>query len=88
MRGHLIRTFHTNQGKSVSDGHSTTITAVSNESFEHAIDLGLSQANDVLKHIEGAWITDMKVIEIDERSSEYHISMTLTFVKNVKSDTI
>ena len=72
----------------MSEGHCTKITAVSNVSFEHAIDLGLDEARDILKHIEGAWITDMRVIEVDEHSNEYHVSMTLTFVKNVKSNTI
>lgn len=73
-------------GKDVYESSFTNITAVSSKSFEHAIDLGLNHANDVLDDIEGAWITDMKVVQLDGQFSEYRIRMKLALVKNVKSN--
>lgn len=73
-------------GKNVYDSNFRNITAVSSKSFEHAIDLGLDHANDVLEDIEGAWITEMKVVQADGPFCQYRISMKLALVKNVKSN--
>lgn len=58
----------------------TEISAASPSSFEDAINLGLSRANDTLEHIEGAWVKEMKVVVKGGRVEEYRISMKLTFV--------
>jgi len=58
----------------------TEISAASSESFEDAVNVGLSRANETLDHIEGAWIQDMKVSVKDGQVDEYRVNMKLTFV--------
>ena len=58
----------------------TEITASSKKSFEDAINVGLSKANETLDQIEGAWVKDMKVKVTDGRVSEYRVNLKLTFV--------
>ena len=58
----------------------TEITASSKKSFEDAINVGLSKANETLDQIEGAWVKDMKVKVTDGLVSEYRVNLKLTFV--------
>ena len=56
------------------------ISASSPKSFEHAIDEGLSRANDTLTNIEGAWVKDMKVSVKNGKVENYRVNLKLTFV--------
>lgn len=58
----------------------TEISAASPSSFEDAINLGLSRANETLDHIEAAWVKEMKVVVRSGKVEEYRINMKLTFV--------
>ena len=58
----------------------TEITAASTKSFEDAVNVGLSKANETLDNIEGAWVKDMKVKVSDGRDSEYRVNLKLSFV--------
>ncbi|MBU2677453.1 MAG: dodecin family protein [Gammaproteobacteria bacterium] len=58
----------------------TEITAASPSSFEDAINVGLSRANETLDHIEGAWVKEMKVVVRSGKVEEYRINMKLAFV--------
>jgi len=58
----------------------TEITAASTKSFEDAVNVGLSKANETLDNIEGAWVKDMKVKVSDGRVSEYRVNLKLSFV--------
>lgn len=58
----------------------TEITAASTKSFEDAVNVGLSKANETLDHIEGAWVKDMKVKVNDGQVSEYRVNLKITFV--------
>lgn len=58
----------------------TEITATSPESFEAAIQSGLSRAGRTLKNIQGAWIKEQKVVWGGSKISEYRVTMKVTFV--------
>lgn len=58
----------------------TEITATSPESFEAAIQAGLSRAGRTLKNIQGAWIKEQKVVWGGSSVSEYRVTMKVTFV--------
>lgn len=58
----------------------TEITATSPESFESAIQTGLSRAGRTLKNIQGAWIKEQKVVWGGSKVSEYRVTMKVTFV--------
>jgi flavin-binding protein dodecin len=56
------------------------LTATSSSSFEDAIKQGISRASKTLKHIEGAWIKEQKVIIKDGQITGYRVDMMVTFV--------
>lgn len=58
----------------------TEITATSPDSFEAAIQNGLSRAGRTLKNIQGAWIKEQKVVWGGSKVSEYRVTMKVTFV--------
>lgn len=58
----------------------TEITASSNKSFEDALNIGVSRACETLKHVEGAWVQDQKVIIKDGKIVEYRVNMKVTFI--------
>jgi dodecin len=58
----------------------TEITATSPESFEAAIQNGLSRAGKTLKNIQGAWVKEQKVVWGGSKISEYRVTMKVTFV--------
>jgi dodecin len=58
----------------------TEITATSPESFEAAIQNGLSRAGKTLKNIQGAWVKEQKVVWGGSKVSEYRVTMKVTFV--------
>jgi len=58
----------------------TEITASSPKSFDDAVKLGITRAGKTLKHIQGAWINEMKVEVTDGKVSEYRVNMKVTFV--------
>ena len=58
----------------------TEITARSNESFEDAVSEGIRRANETLRNVQGAWISEQKVVVENGNVSEYHVDMKVTFV--------
>lgn len=56
------------------------ISASSSKNFEAAIQNGIEKANDTVKHIQGAWINDMKVSVEDGKVTKYRVNMRVTFV--------
>ncbi|AYG94535.1 dodecin domain-containing protein [Brevundimonas naejangsanensis] len=58
----------------------TEITASSTVSFEDAVTQGIARADKTLRHVEGAWIQDQKVIVRDGAITEYRVNMKVTFV--------
>ena len=58
----------------------TEITASSTVSFEDAIAQGVARADKTLRHVEGAWIQEQKVIVRDGAIAEYRVNMKVTFI--------
>lgn len=58
----------------------TEITASSKKGFQDAVEQGLARAAQTLKEIKGAWIQEQKVVVENNRITEYHVNMKVTFV--------
>lgn len=58
----------------------TEITASSTVSFDDAVAQGVARADKTLRHVEGAWIQDQKVVVRNGRIAEYRVNMKVTFV--------
>ena len=57
------------------------IKASSSESFDDAIQQGLSRANKTLRNIKSAWVKDFEVFTNNEgKITEYRVLMKVTFV--------
>jgi flavin-binding protein dodecin len=58
----------------------TEISAISDNSFEDAIQQGIARATSTLRGVEGAWIKDMNVMISDGSINGYKVNMEITFV--------
>jgi dodecin len=58
----------------------TELSAVSETSFEDAIQQGVSRATSTLRGVEGAWIKDMNVLISDGNITGYKVNIEVTFV--------
>lgn len=56
------------------------ISATSSESFEDAIQQGISRANKTLENISGAWVSEMKVDCSNGQITGYRVNLKVTFV--------
>jgi flavin-binding protein dodecin len=56
------------------------VTASSTQSFEDAIQKGISRTSKTLEKVSGAWIQEQKVVVTDGKVSEYRVNMKVTFV--------
>jgi flavin-binding protein dodecin len=58
----------------------TEISAVSEKSFEDAIQQGIARATKTLRNVEGAWIKDQNVMIEDGNIVGYKVNLEVTFV--------
>jgi flavin-binding protein dodecin len=58
----------------------TELSAVSDTSFEDAIQQGITRATSTLRGVEGAWIKDMNVMIDNGSITGYKVNMEITFV--------
>lgn len=56
------------------------ISAESKESFEQAILDGVKSATESVRHIEGAWIKEQKVVIHDGKITAFRVDMKVTFL--------
>ena len=56
------------------------INAASSKSFEDAISVGISKANETVRDIRGAWVKEQQVIVEDGKISEYRADLKVSFV--------
>ena len=56
------------------------LTSTSRQSFEDAIEQGVSRATKTLKNVQGAWIKEQQVSIENGRISGYRVNMMVTFV--------
>jgi flavin-binding protein dodecin len=55
------------------------ISARSEQSFEDAIRQGIARANATIKHVEGAWVEDQKVVVHEGEVKAFEVIMKVTF---------
>jgi flavin-binding protein dodecin len=58
----------------------TEIIASSKKSFEDAVQVGVSRADKTLKNIQGAWVSDQKVVVDKGKITEWRVRLKVTFV--------
>jgi dodecin len=58
----------------------TEISAVSDKSFEDAIQQGIARATKTLRNVEGAWVKDQNVMIEDGNIKGYKVNLEITFV--------
>jgi dodecin len=58
----------------------TEISALSDTSFEDAIQQGIARATKTLRNVEGAWVKDQNVMIEDGNITGYKVNLEVTFV--------
>lgn len=56
------------------------ISATSTQSFDDAIAVGVKRANETLRNVRGAWVSEMKVDVADGAVTAYRVNLRVTFV--------
>tara|TARA_R110002049_G_scaffold84663_12_gene215453 strand:- start:3131 stop:3331 length:201 start_codon:yes stop_codon:yes gene_type:complete len=56
------------------------ISSSSKDSFEDAIRSGIRKISKTVKHVQGAWIKEQKVVIDDGEIVEFRVSMQVTFI--------
>jgi flavin-binding protein dodecin len=58
----------------------TELSAISDKSFEDAINQAVSRATKTLRGVEGCWVKDMNVMIEDGNITGYKVNVEITFV--------
>ena len=58
----------------------TEISAESTQSFEDAIQTGISRANQTLRNVKGAWIKEQQITVEGGNITTFRVNMLVTFV--------
>ncbi len=58
----------------------TEIISSSKQSFEDAVVKGVERADKTLANVQGAWISEQKVVVEKGKITEYRVTMRVTFV--------
>ena len=58
----------------------TEISATSSQSFEDAVQQGLTRATKTLRNVKSAWIKEQRVKLENDKISEYQVNMEITFI--------
>jgi hypothetical protein len=58
----------------------TELSAMSNTSFEDAIELAISRATQTLRNVTSAWVKEQRVIVENGSISQYQVNLQITFV--------
>ena len=66
--------------ESMSVATVTEISAVSDKSFEDAIQQGIARATQTLRNVEGAWVKDQNVMIEEGSIKGYKVNLEVTFV--------
>ena len=64
----------------MSVAKTSEISASSSKSFEDAVRQGIKKMSETVKHIEGAWIKEQKVVVDEGEVTHYRVTMKVTFV--------
>ena len=56
------------------------VSSSSRQSFEDAIQTGISKVTETVKNVQGAWINEQKVIIQDNKITEYRVNLKISFL--------
>lgn len=56
------------------------ISSSSTKGFEDAISTGIARASETIKHIQGAWVSEQKVVVEKGKVVSYRVTLRLTFL--------
>jgi hypothetical protein len=56
------------------------MSAISDQSFEDAVNMAVNRATSTLRNVESAWVKDMNVEIQDNRITGYKVNVAITFV--------
>jgi dodecin len=57
----------------------TELSAISDQSFEDAINMAVNRATQTLRNVESAWVKDQNVL-IENGNTTYKVNLLITFV--------
>ena len=58
----------------------TELSAISEQSFEDAINMAVNRATQTLRNVESAWVKDMNVLIENNSIMGYKVNLAITFV--------
>ena len=58
----------------------TELSAISDESFEDAINMAINRHTQTLRNVESAWVKDMNVLIENNSIRGYKVNVAITFV--------
>lgn len=58
----------------------TELSAMSNVSFEDAIEQAITRASQTLRNVSSAWVKEQRVIVDNGAISRYQVNLNVTFV--------
>ena len=58
----------------------TEMSAISEQSFEDAINMAVNRATSTLRNVESAWVKDQNVLIENNNITGYKVNLAITFV--------
>jgi flavin-binding protein dodecin len=58
----------------------TEMSAVSDQSFEDAVNMAIKRATSTLRNVESAWVKDQNVLIENNNITGYKVNLAITFV--------
>jgi hypothetical protein len=68
------------EGTAMSVARVTELSAMSNVSFEDAIEQAITRASQTLRNVSSAWVKEQRVIVENGAISRYQVNLNVTFV--------
>ncbi len=59
----------------------TEMSAISDQSFEDAINMAVNRATQTLRNVESAWVKDQNVLIENNSIQGYKVNVAITFVQ-------
>jgi flavin-binding protein dodecin len=57
----------------------TELSATSDQSFEDAVNQGISRATSTLRNVQSAWVKDQNVLVENDNITGYKVNLAITF---------
>ena len=58
----------------------TEMSAISDQSFEDAVNMAVKRATSTLRNVESAWVKDQNVVIENNNITGYKVNLAITFV--------